>query len=156
MHLQFVSSIAQHLPRSMLLDLRVLTMSSWEAFSYCLVRFSDILWRPKPSLWNEVSASASGLSELQFIKEEREKDRKKYYNVAIRNGKQSHSNTMPLNQMIMANGLHLYSAFLQLFFQPLKVLYNTCHIHPFTHTSIQLKVYFVIMYFIHPYSNTGR
>ncbi|TNN75156.1 hypothetical protein EYF80_014566 [Liparis tanakae] len=55
----------------MLLDLRVLTMSSSAAFSNCLVRFSDMLWRPKPSLWNESSGSAlaSGLSELQLMRE---------------------------------------------------------------------------------------
>ncbi len=95
----------------MLLDLRVLMMSSSAAFSYCLVRFSDILWRPKPSLWKEPSGSASGLSELQFMRKkgEREKQRQKYYNVAMRQG---HSKSRPFNLM-----------------------------------TIQLKTYFVIIYF---------
>lgn len=139
----------------MLLDLRVLTISSWEGLSNCLVRFSDILWRPKPSLWNEVSGSASGLSELQFMKK-KGKDRQRYFNVAIINGKQRHFNSIPFKPMIMVNGLHLYSSFLQLFYQPLKALYNTCHIHPFTHTSMQLKIYFAFIYFTHSYNNTGR
>lgn len=81
MHLQGVFSIAQQLPGSMLLNFRVLMISSWEAFSYCLVRFSDILWRPKPSLWNEVSGSASGLSELQFT---RKTGTKTYKGIIIR------------------------------------------------------------------------
>lgn len=42
----------------MLLDLRVLTMSSWPASPYCLVRFSDMLCLPKPSLWNTPSSLA--------------------------------------------------------------------------------------------------
>ncbi len=42
----------------MLLDLRVFMMSSWLASPYCLVRFSDMLCLPKPSLWNTPSSLA--------------------------------------------------------------------------------------------------
>lgn len=53
-------------PRSMLFDLRVLMISSWEASPNCLVRFSDMLCRPKPSLRNAGSGSfGSGLRELR-------------------------------------------------------------------------------------------
>lgn len=53
------------LPKSMLLDLRVLMISSWEASPNCLVRFSDMLWRPKPSLWKAPSGwFSSGVAEL--------------------------------------------------------------------------------------------
>lgn len=53
------------LPRSILFDLRFLIKSSWAASAYCLVRFSDMLCRPKPSRRNMSSISASGLSELK-------------------------------------------------------------------------------------------
>lgn len=56
--------LSVRLPRSILLVLRLLTISSWAASLYCLVRFSDMLCRPKPSLWNRPSISASGLSVL--------------------------------------------------------------------------------------------
>lgn len=53
----------------MLLDLRVLMMSSWLASPYCLVRFSDMLCLPKPSLWNAPSSLA--LEELREGQRER-------------------------------------------------------------------------------------
>lgn len=50
----------------MLFDLRVLMISSWEASPNCLVRFSDMLCRPKPSLRNAGSGSfGSGLRDLR-------------------------------------------------------------------------------------------
>lgn len=53
-------------PRSMLFDFRVLMISSWEASPNCLVRFSDMLCRPKPSLRNAGSGLFwSGLRELR-------------------------------------------------------------------------------------------
>ena len=59
------STEAVVVPRSMLFDLRVLMISSWEASPNCLVRFSDMLWRPNPSLWKAASESfSSGLREL--------------------------------------------------------------------------------------------
>lgn len=59
-------------PRSMLLDLRVLMISSWEASPNCLVRFSDMLCLPKPSRWNAGSGSPwSGIPELLRQTEER-------------------------------------------------------------------------------------
>lgn len=55
----------------MLLDLRVLMMSSWLASPYCLVRFSDMLCLPKPSLWNTPSSLA-----LEVLREwERKRER---------------------------------------------------------------------------------
>lgn len=64
----------QEVPRSMLLDLRVLMISSWAASPNCLVRFSDMLWRPNPSRWNEASGSlSSGLRVLKGEEEEEEK-----------------------------------------------------------------------------------
>lgn len=62
-----LSGLIIRVPRSMLLDLRVLMMSSWPASPYCLVRFSDMLCLPKPSLWNCPSALA--LEELQRERE---------------------------------------------------------------------------------------
>ena len=59
---------------SMLLDLRVWMISSWLASPNCLVRFSDTLWRAKPSRRNEASGSVSGLRELE---EERRRTRRR-------------------------------------------------------------------------------
>lgn len=57
----------------MLLDLRVLMMSSWAASPNCLVRFSDMLCRPKPSRWKAASGSLwSGLPELLTHTQERQ------------------------------------------------------------------------------------
>lgn len=52
------------IPKSILLDFRVLTNSNWLASENCFVRFSDMLWRPNPSRWKASAGSTSGLRVL--------------------------------------------------------------------------------------------
>lgn len=66
------------LPKSMLLDFRVLTKSNWLASPNCLVRFSDMLCRPNPSLWKARDGSTSGLKVLEETENNRLSWKKTY------------------------------------------------------------------------------